>query len=70
MLRKLIILPIKFYKYFISPLLGCHCRYMPGCADYAKEAIHKHGVVKGGFMAFYRILRCNPLGGHGYDPVK
>lgn len=46
------------------------CRYYPTCSNYAIEAIENYGVLKGGFMSFKRILRCNPFGGSGYDPVK
>ncbi len=54
---------------FISPLLGHHCRYTPTCSRYAIEAISLHGVLRGGLLAFLRILRCNPFGGFGFDPV-
>lgn len=45
------------------------CRYTPTCSEYAIEAIEKHGSIKGSFLATKRILRCNPLGGYGFDPV-
>lgn len=45
------------------------CRYIPTCSEYAKEAITEYGSIKGSFMAIKRILRCNPLGSYGYDPV-
>lgn len=45
------------------------CRYTPTCSNYAKEAITEYGSIKGSFMAIKRILRCNPFGGYGYDPV-
>ncbi len=59
----------KFYKIFISPLLPPSCRFYPTCSEYASEAIEKYGIIKGGILAIYRILRCNPWGGSGYDPV-
>ena len=65
----LILLPIKFYRYVISPILGPRCRFAPTCSEYAVEAITKHGPIKGGMLAVRRILRCHPWGGHGYDPV-
>lgn len=68
-LRKLAILPIKFYQYAISPLFPASCRYAPTCSEYAREAILKHGPWKGGWMAIKRIGRCHPWGGSGYDPV-
>ncbi|MBQ1836828.1 MAG: membrane protein insertion efficiency factor YidD, partial [Paludibacteraceae bacterium] len=53
----------------ISPLLPPSCRYTPTCSQYALEAIQKHGPLKGLYLAVRRILRCNPWGGSGYDPV-
>lgn len=63
------LLLIKFYQKFISPYLPNSCRYTPTCSQYAVEALRKHGLFKGGWLAFRRILRCNPWGGSGYDPV-
>lgn len=60
---------IRLYQRFLSPLLGANCRFSPTCSAYAVEAIERHGAVKGGLMSVWRILRCNPFGGHGYDPV-
>ena len=60
---------IAFYRTCISPLLPPACRYTPTCSQYAKEAIIKYGAFKGGWLALKRILRCNPWGGSGYDPV-
>ena len=60
---------VKFYQYCISPLTPASCRYTPTCSQYAIEALQKFGVIKGGYMALKRILRCHPWGGHGYDPV-
>ena len=60
---------IKFYQTCISPLTPAACRYTPTCSQYAKEAILKHGPFRGGWLALKRILRCNPFGGSGYDPV-
>jgi len=60
---------IKLYQNAISPYTRPSCRYIPTCSQYAVEAIQKYGPFKGGWMAFRRILRCNPLGGNGYDPV-
>lgn len=68
-LKYLFLLIIRFYQLFISPLLGANCRYYPTCSQYGKEAILKYGPFKGGLMAVKRILRCNPWGGHGHDPV-
>lgn len=60
---------IKIYKLFISPLLRPACRYTPTCSVYAVEALKKHGLFKGGYLAAKRILSCHPWGGSGYDPV-
>ena len=65
----LLILPIRFYQKFISPLTPATCRFTPTCSHYAVEAIRKHGPFKGLALAIWRILRCNPWGGSGYDPV-
>lgn len=60
---------IRFYKKRISPTLPPSCRYQPTCSEYAYEAIEKYGIFKGGRLAGWRILRCNPFGGSGWDPV-
>ena len=69
LLAQLLILPIRFYQRFISPLTPPSCRFTPTCSQYAIEAIRKHGPFKGLALAVWRILRCNPWGGSGYDPV-
>jgi uncharacterized protein len=65
----LMILPIKFYKYSISPLLPNSCRHVPTCSEYAIESLRVHGIFRGSALAIWRILRCNPWGTHGFDPV-
>lgn len=60
---------VVFYRKFLSPLKPGCCRYTPTCSAYALEALRVHGAVKGSWLAFKRILRCNPFGGSGYDPV-
>ncbi|MDO4195111.1 MAG: membrane protein insertion efficiency factor YidD [Prevotellaceae bacterium] len=65
----LLLLPIRFYQVCISPLTPPSCRYTPTCSEYARQAIIKHGPVKGLYLAVKRILRCHPWGGSGYDPV-
>jgi uncharacterized protein len=60
---------IRFYQYVISPLLGPSCRYLPTCSEYALDAIETHGVLRGGWLAARRLLRCHPWGGSGFDPV-
>lgn len=68
-LSKIMLGLIWFYRHCISPLTPAACRYTPTCSQYAIEAIKKYGPFKGGWLAFRRILRCNPWGGSGYDPV-
>lgn len=68
-LARLMLALIWFYRHCISPLTPPACRYTPTCSQYALEAITKYGPFKGGWLAFKRILRCNPWGGSGYDPV-
>jgi len=65
----LLVLPIRFYQIVISPLLGPSCRFTPTCSEYARQALIKHGPIKGLYLAVRRILRCHPWGGSGYDPV-
>ncbi len=68
-MKILLLTPIRFYKYAISPLMAGRCRFFPTCSTYAEEAVQKYGAVKGGYLATRRILRCHPWGGMGYDPV-
>lgn len=60
---------IKVYQLIISPWMGPSCRYTPTCSQYGIEALKKYGPLKGGWLTVKRILRCNPWGGHGHDPV-
>lgn len=60
---------IRCYQYCLSPLLGPSCRFYPSCSCYAQEALEKHGVVQGLYLAARRILRCHPWHPGGYDPV-
>jgi len=74
-MRTLVCLLIRFYQIVISPPLHflagpmAGCRYEPSCSQYALEAVRHYGAFRGGWMGFKRILRCNPWGGSGYDPV-
>lgn len=65
----MLILPIRFYQTAISPYTPPSCRFTPTCSEYARQALIKHGPVKGLALAVWRVLRCNPWGGAGYDPV-
>ena len=68
-ISRLLILPIRFYQRFISPLFPPVCRFTPSCSQYAVEALAKHGPLKGTWLAIKRILRCNPWSKGGFDPV-
>ncbi len=61
---------IRAYKYFVSPWLTGACRFVPTCADYAAEAIARHGFLRGTWLGARRLSRCHPFGGHGHDPVE
>ena len=65
----LLLLPIRFYQVAITPYTPPSCRFTPTCSEYARQALIKHGPVKGLALAIWRILRFNPWGGSGYDPV-
>jgi len=69
MLRSIVVLPIKFYRMVISPMLGPKCKYYPSCSLYTIEAIERYGIFKGIWMGMKRIVRCNPFSKGGYDPV-
>lgn len=69
MLSRLLIALVRLYQGLLSPWLPNSCRYTPTCSEYAVQALKKYGAFKGTWMAFKRILRCNPWGGHGHDPV-
>ncbi len=58
-----------FYKRAISPWFPASCRYVPTCSEYAAEAVARHGIFHGTVLACWRLLRCNPLGRGGFDPV-
>ena len=68
-MKRLLLCLIRFYQKAISPYLPRCCNYIPTCSQYAVEAIEKYGALKGGYLAFRRILRCNPFHKGGYDPV-
>ena len=68
-MKKIFIRIIRIYQKGISPLHPSCCRFMPTCSQYAVEAIDRFGVIKGGYLAVRRLLRCHPCHKGGYDPV-
>lgn len=69
LLKVLLIAPIRFYRYFISPWLGNSCRFTPTCSVYMMQAIEKHGPLKGLKLGVFRVCRCHPWSQGGEDPV-
>ena len=71
---KILIKLIKIYQYFLSPITGHSCRYLPTCSEYSIESLKTFGFIKGSFLSLKRILSCHPIkflgGGDGFDPVK
>ena len=68
-MKQAVLAALRFYKAALSPLLPPACRYTPTCSEYAMEAIDRHGVLKGGWLATRRVLSCHPWSRGGYDPV-
>lgn len=68
-MRFMLIAIIKFYKYFISPLLGDRCRFYPSCSSYSLEALQLHGAIIGSYLTLKRLLKCHPFHEGGIDPV-
>lgn len=66
--RRLLILLVRIYQLVLSPYIGGACRYQPTCSAYSIEAFTRYGAIKGLILTIYRIGRCHPWGGHGYDP--
>ncbi|MEL7111258.1 MAG: membrane protein insertion efficiency factor YidD [Pseudomonadota bacterium] len=68
-MTRLLIALIGVYQRWLSPLTGPSCRFQPSCSAYAAEALARHGLIRGVALSVWRLLRCNPWGGSGYDPV-
>jgi len=60
---------VRAYRRLLSGALPPACRFLPTCSDYAEQALHRHGALRGSIKAAHRLLRCHPWGGSGYDPV-
>ncbi len=69
-MKYLIVKFIQMYQIILSPISRPSCRFYPTCSQYAVEAVEKRGVVVGLLKGVWRVIRCNPFGGSGYDPVK
>lgn len=70
-MKTIVLRAIRFYQRRVSPLKGRgSCRFYPTCSQYALEAVDKYGVFRGGILAVWRILRCNPFSRGGYDPLR
>jgi len=67
--RRIGILPIRLYRLTLAWFMGGQCRFTPSCSAYAEEAIERHGVLKGWYLAVRRLLRCHPFHPGGHDPV-
>ncbi len=67
--QRLVLALIRCYQYVLSPWLGNQCRYTPTCSEYAREAVERHGVLKGTWLALRRVARCHPWHPGGHDPV-
>lgn len=67
--RTVLLGAIRLYQLTLSPIFGPCCRYSPSCSHYGAEAVRRFGVLRGSWLAFHRVLRCNPWGGAGEDPV-
>jgi hypothetical protein len=67
--RGVLLLSIKTYRLTLSGWLGGQCRFYPTCSHYAEEAVRAHGAIRGAWLAAWRVLRCNPFGKGGLDPV-
>ncbi len=69
MIARVLVLAVRGYRYFLSPLLGPSCRFHPSCSAYAEEALARHGALRGTWLAVRRLCRCGPWNPGGHDPV-
>ena len=69
-MRNILIVGLRFYKRWISPLLPSACRFHPTCSEYMCEAVQKHGAARGAWLGLRRLARCHPFHEGGFDPVR
>ncbi len=69
MIAGALVVLVRAYQWTLRPFIGAHCRFEPSCSHYAVEALRTHGAARGSALAARRVLRCNPWGGGGFDPV-
>jgi len=67
--KTLVLAGVRGYQYLLRPMLGTNCRFYPSCSDYARDALQRHGAIRGTWLAVRRIGRCQPFHPGGYDPV-
>ena len=68
-MKRVLLAAIRIYQWLLSPWIGNHCRFAPTCSEYARQAIERHGALRGGALAAWRLLRCQPWSTGGIDPV-
>ncbi len=68
-MKSVLLAGVRGYQYLVSPMLGNNCRFYPSCSDYAREALERHGSLRGSWLAVRRLCRCQPFHPGGYDPV-
>lgn len=68
-MKRFLVILIRLYQKFLSPLKGQTCRFYPSCSEYSAQAIQKYGLTKGSWKAIKRILKCHPFHPGGHDPV-
>lgn len=68
-MKGLLLVALRGYQYLLRPMLGANCRFYPSCSDYAREAIERHGALRGTWLGLRRVARCHPWHPGGHDPV-
>lgn len=68
-MKRLLIALVRVYQYVLRPVLGANCRFYPSCSDYLREAVERHGALKGSALGVRRMLKCHPYHPGGFDPV-